>query len=127
MFYADSPASLSRFHALFSIGGFTGSAFMTLLLSRHVTILHSTVLFACLMAAAMLFATPRLLQGSGKKEGSLFVLPRGLVLVITGILAGPAGIGFVAKTVGLPAAFWMLAGLLALVPIFANVVTANRQ
>jgi hypothetical protein len=44
-----------------------------------------------------------------------------------GVLAGPAAIGFVAKSVGLPAAFWMLAGLLAFVPFFANVVTANRQ
>jgi hypothetical protein len=37
-----------------------------------------------------------------------------------GILVGPAGIGFVAKAIGLKAAFWMLAALMALVPLTAR-------
>lgn len=247
---------MSGFHALFSIGGFAGSAFMTFLLSNHVAILNSTLLCAAMLVVAMFMATPRLLKGGESKEGPMFVLPRGLVLVIAalacitflvegalldwsallitgnglfpvaqggagyivfsvamtigrltgdsissrigdhktmlwggaialagfvvlltaatgviallgfvliglgcsnivpvlfrraaaqqvmppalavaaisttayaGILAGPASIGFVAQAVGLPAAFWMLAGLLALVPFFANAVTATRQ
>jgi hypothetical protein len=40
-----------------------------------------------------------------------------------GVLAGPAGIGFVANRVGLPNAFWMLAGLLCLVPLGARAAT----
>jgi predicted MFS family arabinose efflux permease len=43
-----------------------------------------------------------------------------------GVLAGPAGIGFVAKATGLHTAFWMLAALLALVPFMANRVTARE-
>jgi len=37
-----------------------------------------------------------------------------------GILAGPAVIGFVSEGIGLKAAFWLLAALMALVPIFAR-------
>jgi predicted MFS family arabinose efflux permease len=252
---AEKPL-MSGFHALFSIGGFAGSAFMTFLLSENLEMLSSTLLCASLMVVAMTVATPRLLNGSERRDGPMFVIPRGLVLVIAafacitflvegalldwsallitqnglfpvvqggsgyiffsvamtigrltgdsissrvgdhktilwggiialagfivlltasagavallgfvliglgcsnivpvlfrraaaqkamppalavaaisttgyaGVLAGPAAIGFVAKSVGLPAAFWMLAGLLAFVPFFANVVTANRQ
>jgi predicted MFS family arabinose efflux permease len=252
---AEKPL-MSGFHALFSIGGFAGSAFMTFLLSENLEMLSSTLLCASLMILAMTVATPRLLNGSERRDGPMFVIPRGLVLVIAafacitflvegalldwsallitqnglfpvvqggsgyiffsvamtigrltgdsissrvgdhktilwggimalagfivlltasagavallgfvliglgcsnivpvlfrraaaqkamppalavaaisttgyaGVLAGPAAIGFVAKSVGLPAAFWMLAGLLAVVPFFANVVTANRQ
>jgi len=43
-----------------------------------------------------------------------------------GVLAGPAGIGFVAKGAGLHAAFWMLAGFLALVPLCARAVAPAR-
>lgn len=253
---ASGQPLMSGFHALFSIGGFAGSAFMTLLLSRHVAILHSTVLCAGLMAVAMVLAMPRMLKSSERKDGPMFALPRGIVLVIAalacitflvegalldwsallitdsglfpvaqggtgyilfsiamtigrltgdaiasrigdhktmiwggaialagfavlltaatgaiallgfvliglgcsnivpvlfrraasqqvmppalavaaisttayaGILAGPAAIGFVAQAVSLPVAFWMLAGLLALVPLFANVVTRGRD
>jgi len=41
----------------------------------------------------------------------------------TGILVGPAGIGFLAKAVGLPIAFWIIAGLLVLVPVTARRAT----
>ena len=44
-----------------------------------------------------------------------------------GILVGPAGIGVVAKAVGLPAAFWILAALLLLVPLTARRVTRGAQ
>ncbi len=44
-----------------------------------------------------------------------------------GILVGPAGIGFVAHAIGLPAAFWVLAGLVALVPLTAHLITASRS
>jgi MFS family permease len=43
-----------------------------------------------------------------------------------GYLVGPAAVGFVSALAGLPQAFWMLAGLMALVPVFARQVTAPR-
>jgi predicted MFS family arabinose efflux permease len=45
----------------------------------------------------------------------------------SGILVGPAGIGFVARTVGLPAAFWLLAALVGAVVLSARSVAANRM
>lgn len=42
-----------------------------------------------------------------------------------GILVGPAGIGFLAKMMGLHAAFWMLALLLLLVPLSARRIVSN--
>ena len=44
-----------------------------------------------------------------------------------GILVGPAGIGFVAHVISLPAAFWMLTGLMALVPLTANIIAGKRS
>lgn len=43
-----------------------------------------------------------------------------------GVLAGPAAIGFVAQHTGLPAAFWMLAGLFCLVPLSAGTAASSR-
>ncbi|WMY07589.1 MFS transporter [Paraburkholderia phenoliruptrix] len=40
-----------------------------------------------------------------------------------GHLAGPAGVGFIAKAVGLPTAFWVLAGMFCLVPACAHLAT----
>jgi predicted MFS family arabinose efflux permease len=44
-----------------------------------------------------------------------------------GILVGPAGVGFVSDLLGLPAAFWILAVLLCLVPSCAGIVTDQRR
>jgi MFS family permease len=43
-----------------------------------------------------------------------------------GYLMGPAMVGFVSSTAGLPQAFWVLAGLMALVPVFARRATARQ-
>ncbi|BES71407.1 MFS transporter [Marinobacter nanhaiticus D15-8W] len=40
-----------------------------------------------------------------------------------GILLGPAAVGFFAKVFSLPFAFWMLTGLLCLIPLFARKAT----
>jgi hypothetical protein len=246
---------MSGFHALFSIGGFAGSALMTALLSLHFGTLASTSIGSVLMLIAMLVAWPRLLRSAQVQDGPLIVLPRGIVLLLallaaitflvegavldwgallvigagqvpaaqgglgymlfsiamtagrlcgdavvasvgdraalfwgsllavagfvvlliapvaavamagflliglgasnlvpvlfrrvgtqrvmpvglavaaittagyTGILLGPAGVGFVAKIAGLPMAFWMLAALMCLVALSARVVAANR-
>jgi predicted MFS family arabinose efflux permease len=63
--------------------------------------------------------------------GRQTVMPAGLaVAAITvtgyaGILAGPAGVGFVSRTFDLPTAFWALAGLMSLVPLLARPVTRS--
>jgi predicted MFS family arabinose efflux permease len=60
-------------------------------------------------------------------------MPAGLAIAAitttayAGMLAGPAGIGFVAKASSLHAAFWGLAGLLMLVPLCANLVAARAR
>ncbi|WP_157070033.1 MFS transporter [Aureimonas frigidaquae] len=64
--------------------------------------------------------------------GSQKAMPSGLaVAAITtvgyaGILVGPAGIGFVAQHVGLATSFWLLAGLLLVVPLCARAATTSN-
>ncbi|WP_321839943.1 MFS transporter [Paraburkholderia bannensis] len=84
---------MSGFHALFSVGGFAGSTFMTFLLSLHLGAFASTVLCAVLMLVAMLVARPRLLRAAQAAGGPLFVVPRGIVLLIAGL----TGISFLAE------------------------------
>ncbi|WP_219216862.1 MFS transporter [Variovorax boronicumulans] len=79
---------MSGFHALFSIGGFAGATLMTALLSWGIDPLAGTLASAAAMAIAMAFAWPRLLAGAqGAVEGSLFVRPRGIVLLLAGLAA----------------------------------------
>lgn len=63
-----------------------------------------------------------------RQAGAQTVMPPGLAIAAVtttgyaGVLAGPAGIGFVAQAIGLEAAFWLLAALLCLVPLCAALV-----
>ena len=65
-----------------------------------------------------------------RRAGAQRAMPAGLaVAAITtagyaGNLVGPAAIGFVAKAVGLPVAFWLLAALVGAVVLSARAVTA---
>jgi MFS family permease len=67
-----------------------------------------------------------------RRAGSQRAMPSGLaVAAITttgyaGLLAGPAGVGTIAKAAGLPAAFWVLAALLCLVPACAGLATRRH-
>jgi predicted MFS family arabinose efflux permease len=78
---------MSGFHALFSVGGFAGASLMTFLLSLNLSASASTVLCALLMLAAMAFAAPRLLRSVPAHDGSLLVMPRGIVLLLAGLAA----------------------------------------
>jgi predicted MFS family arabinose efflux permease len=78
---------MSGFHALFSIGGFAGSTLLTFLLSAHLAPPASTLCGAAIMLVAMLLAWPRLLAGAQSETGPLFVMPRGIVLLIAGLAA----------------------------------------
>jgi predicted MFS family arabinose efflux permease len=68
-----------------------------------------------------------------RRAGSQRAMPLTLaVAAITttgyaGQLAGPAGVGFIAKVIGLPTAFWVLGVMLCLVPACAHVVTRRPQ
>lgn len=70
---------MSGFHGLYSVGGFIGAAFMTLLLSMDFEPLHATLLGAALMALAVVVAWPYVLETARSSSGPLFVMPRGLV------------------------------------------------
>lgn len=76
---------MSGFHALYSLGGFAGSAVMTLLLSLKIAAPAGAMLCAAPMLGAMLLARPRLLETRGEQSGPLFVLPHGLVLLLAGL------------------------------------------
>lgn len=73
---------MSGFHALFSIGGFAGSAVMTALLSFHLGPFACALICSVLMLIAMALAWPRLLRRAQAQEGPLFVLPHGIVLLL---------------------------------------------
>ena len=66
-----------------------------------------------------------------RRAGAQTVMPSGLAVAAistfgyAGILVGPAAVGYVAKLSSLPAAFWMLAGLLGVVTLSARKVTAS--
>lgn len=68
-----------------------------------------------------------------RRAGSQRAMPSALAvaaITITGYagnLAGPAGVGFVARNMGLQNAFWLLVALFVLVPCCARVVTASRS
>lgn len=72
---------------------------------------------------------PVLFRRAGSQDAMPPALAIGAITTMgyAGILAGPAVIGFVAHGVGLSAAFWMLAGLLCLVPLSAAVVTRRAR
>ena len=83
---ANTPL-LSGFHALYSVGGFAGAAFMTLLLSTGIGPLVSVLTGAVLMALAMFVTGPRLLRTRAADGEPHFALPRGVVLVIAVLAA----------------------------------------
>jgi predicted MFS family arabinose efflux permease len=88
--HASDRPLMSGFHAQFSIGGFAGSALMTLLLAIHTSAFMGTLICATLMLVAMAVATPRLLRAVSAEKAALFVMPHGFVV----LLAALTGIAF---------------------------------
>ncbi|MEN7538214.1 MFS transporter [Aurantiacibacter sp. DGU5] len=89
---ADRPL-MSGFHALFSVGGFAGASSMTILLSWGLEPMIGTLVCGVIMAIAMAIAMPRLLGGGKADRGPLFVAPRGVVLLLSGL----AGVVFLVE------------------------------
>jgi predicted MFS family arabinose efflux permease len=84
---ASGQSLMSGFHALYSIGGFVGSGFMTFLLSVRFGAFASTVTGSILMLIATAFAGPRLLQGGQAGSGHTSVVPRGIVWLLSVLTA----------------------------------------
>jgi predicted MFS family arabinose efflux permease len=78
---------LSGFHALYSLGGFAGAAFITLLLSLGLGPLLCVAIGAGLMVLAMIATWPGLLRTRTADGEPHFALPRGVVLVIAALAA----------------------------------------
>jgi predicted MFS family arabinose efflux permease len=83
---SDKPL-MSGFHALFSIGGFAGSSVMTLLLSMRAGPFSATLLCSAFMLIATVVAWPRLLRAAQAEQGPLFVMPRGVILILAVLAA----------------------------------------
>lgn len=84
---ASGRPLMSGFHALFSVGGFAGSSFMTIGLSYGLGPGSGTGLAALMMLGALLFAAPRLLTTGGGERTPLVVLPRGIVVLLAVLAA----------------------------------------
>lgn len=78
---------LSGFHALYSLGGFAGAAFITLLLSVGLGPLASVLIGSALMGLAIFVSGPRLLRTRTADGDPHFAWPRGVVLVIAVLTA----------------------------------------
>ena len=78
---------MSGFHALYSVGGFAGATFITLLLTLGVGTLVAVLIGAALMMLAVFAAWPRLLRTKAAEDGPHFALPRGVVLIIAVLAA----------------------------------------
>lgn len=78
---------LSGFHALYSLGGFAGAAFITLLLSFGLGPIACVVVGAGLMVLAMFASWPGLLKTRSADGDPHFAWPRGVVLIIAALTA----------------------------------------
>jgi len=78
---------MSGFHALYSVGGFAGATFVTLLLSSGVGTLESVLMGSALMLIASFAAWPRLLRTRATEGEPHFALPRGVVVIIAALAA----------------------------------------
>ena len=84
----DAGAPLmSGFHAMFSVGGFLGSALVTFMLSSSVSPFACTVLCAALIVVTMLVASPRLIETVRVASGHAVAWPRGAIVLLAGLAA----------------------------------------
>jgi len=78
---------MSGFHAMFSVGGFVGSALVTSMLSAGATPLTCTVSCAALMAATLAVTHPRLIETPRVAAGHSLAWPRSGAIVLLAALA----------------------------------------
>ena len=73
---------MSGFHAQYSLGGFAGAMFITLLLSAGLGPFSCVTIASALMLVVIFVASPRLLRTKAADGEPHFALPRGVVLII---------------------------------------------
>jgi predicted MFS family arabinose efflux permease len=112
-------ARLGRREVLAGGGVLAILGFATVLLSPATPLAMGGFL---LIGLGLANVVPVLFSAAGRQR----VMPPSLAIAAitttgyVGILAGPPMVGFVARAIGLPASFWVLAGLVALVPLLAK-------
>ena len=78
---------MSGFHAQYSLGGFAGATFITLLLSAGLGPVACVTIASALMLGMIFVASPRLLRTKAADGEPHFALPRGVVLVLAMLAA----------------------------------------
>lgn len=78
---------MSGFHAQCSIGGFAGSAAMTVLLWLDVGAFSSTLICSTIMVSVMMLTWSRLPQREQAQQGALFVMPHTVVVLLAALAA----------------------------------------
>ncbi|MBQ4853276.1 MFS transporter [Rhodanobacter sp. B2A1Ga4] len=79
----DGRPLMSGFHGLFSIGGLSGAAGMSLLLALGMPLTAAAVVMAALLAVVVVTQWPRLIEHvEDVGERAAFGMPRGIVLVL---------------------------------------------
>lgn len=103
-------------------GGLLAIAGFVVLLTAPIAAIAMTGFVLIGLGAANV--VPVLFRGAGAQRAMPATLAVAAITTTgyAGNLAGPASVGFIAKAVGLPGAFWMLAVLLCLVPACAHLV-----
>ena len=76
---------MSGFHGLFSVGGFVGAATVSALLALSLSPLAAVACVVGMITLALALAWRGLLTEGSTDRGSLFALPRGIVLVLGGL------------------------------------------
>ncbi|GGY84602.1 MFS transporter [Cellvibrio zantedeschiae] len=115
-------ARLGDKRILFWGGIIAVTGFVFLLMGPNTLIAMSGFLLIGLGASNIV---PVLFRRAGNQNAMPAALAVGAMTTMgyAGILAGPACVGFVAQAIGLASAFWILAGLMTLVPLCARMVT----
>lgn len=72
----------SGFHGLYSVGGIVGAGAMTAMLSLGLEPLLCVLCLVALILASLYKAAPMLLPYGTERSGPLFVIPRGIVLLL---------------------------------------------
>lgn len=78
---------MSGFHGLFSVGGFIGSTLLTIVLSVRVSPVAGAIAASVLMIVALVIAAPKLIATPQTEETPLFVVPRGIVVLLAALAA----------------------------------------
>lgn len=131
------------FSVTMSIGRFTGDriisalgSFMVLLIGGILAVLGFALLLMTDSLTIAMFGFALIGLGAANIVPVIFsaaghqtIMPGGMAIAAVttvgyaGILLGPAAIGYVAEAYSLPTAFWLVAALMAVIPLTAHITT----